>query len=279
MKKSIWVLLVSFVCLSLFGEQESFSEKRLRSILEQQEALFGELIENPNAYSENEISRRFEELLGRYNQYLLDNPLDVDAFILYGKYLRKIGQDKQAKIIFMRANKLNPNIAVVKQQLGNFLAEEGRYALALPYFLSAIQLEPSVAVYHYQLGELLATYKESFIHDNFYKADVIDFEMLKAFKEAVELAPEVRDLKIRLAQVYSELSEPNLEGALVQWDELLASSKTAIDREVMLMHKAKVLFQLGRNAEAKDCLDEVYSPALEKNRRELLIEIEKKWTQ
>ena len=56
---------------------------------------------------------------------LLDNPDDINALLLFGKFLRKTGLHENAISIFLKADQINPNIAVIKQELGNFLVEKG----------------------------------------------------------------------------------------------------------------------------------------------------------
>ncbi|OIO60668.1 MAG: hypothetical protein COZ46_01425 [Verrucomicrobia bacterium CG_4_10_14_3_um_filter_43_23] len=254
----------------------TLSEQRLAKILAQQNALIEELTVDPKKYSTNERDRRLEEILELYNTYLLDNPDDVNAYILYGKYLRQIGQEVHANVMFLQANKRNPNIAVVKQQIGNYLAEQGDYALAMPYFLSAIELDPNEMIYHYQLGELLANYKEEYIRDHLISPEAFDSQMLQAFTQAVQLEPDNRDLKIRLAEAYYDLNTPKWEEALSHWESLENTSQSPLDLQIMHLHAARVLMQMNHLKEAESRLNQVYSPALEKNRRELLKEISEK---
>lgn len=275
--KSVFLLFIFIVLTSRViatdPAPQTLSEQRLSKIVAQQNALIEELTAYPNKYSENERNRRLEEILELYNTYLLDNPDDVDAYILYGKYLRLIGQEVHANVMFLQANKRNSNIAVVKQQIGNYLAEQGDYALALPYFLNAIELEPTVMIYHYQLGELLASFKDEYIRDKMLSPGTFDSQMLEAFSQAVVLEPENRDLKIRLAEAYFDLNNPKWEEALAHWELLEKTPPSPLDLEIMRMQAARVLIKMGHFSEARKRLNEIYSPALEKSRRQLLNEI------
>ncbi|MEM8549194.1 MAG: hypothetical protein AAGF10_00235 [Verrucomicrobiota bacterium] len=148
-------------------EQEVFSQtladSRLTEIYLQEQALFEELEKDALQLDEAEYQRRLRSIATLYEGFLLDNEDYAYGYLMYGKFLRRAGQPRAANNAFMKANMIDPNIAVAKQQIGNFLAEEGEYGLALPYYLAAIELEPDVALYRYQLGELLHRYRRFFI--------------------------------------------------------------------------------------------------------------------
>ena len=111
----------------------------------------------------DDLERHLNELIFSYRTYLAENPDDLSALILYGKLLRRIGKNDEAFKAFLRADELDPQIAVVKQQIGNHLAETGKGKAALTFTLNAITLEPEVPAYHYALGEILYTFREPFI--------------------------------------------------------------------------------------------------------------------
>ena len=51
-----------------------------------------------------------------------------------GKFLRRVGQEQHAVGYFFEADSINPKLAVVKQQLANYLIEEGRPIDAFPFY-------------------------------------------------------------------------------------------------------------------------------------------------
>ena len=128
------------------------ASKRLLNIAEKETQIYQKIAENPEFYSEGDLDRRINELVQSYRTYLLDQPDDVSAYILYGKLLRRVQENEQAFLAFLKADELDPEIAVVKQQIGNHLAEEGKGKAALTFYLQAVELEPETAVYHFALG-------------------------------------------------------------------------------------------------------------------------------
>ena len=191
-------------------------------------------------------------------------------YIHYGKMLRKIGQDEYSLRIFLKADHLEGRFAVIKQQIGNYLAENGRFGEALGYFLQAIELEPEVALYHYQLGELLALFRESFIADEILFPDVVDEKIHTAFSQAVELEPENRGYRMRRAESCYDIEKPDWETALARWDELQEDAGSEFEREAIQLHRARAMVELKRYSEAKAALEEVGDARLASSRQWVL---------
>jgi tetratricopeptide (TPR) repeat protein len=204
---------------------------------------------------------------------LLDQPDDVSAYILYGKLLRRVQEREQAFIAFLKADELDPKIAVVKQQIGNHLAEEGKGKAALTFYLSAIDLEPETAIYHFALGQLIFDFREEFFSQNIFTQDALEREMLKAFRQAATLAPENFDYQMRLGEAYYDLVSPDWKSALLHWNKLRKQASTSLQIEILNLHRARVLGKLGRNEEAQSLLDQVLNPALQKSKGQVLDEI------
>jgi len=255
-------------------KKTTLAQERLEKIVSEQEKLLHDLENNPDNYSPNEKDRLLEGILRQYARYVEDNPKDVYAYILYGKFLRTVGEFDLANQMFMKADTLDSNIAVVKQQIGNYFAERGDHGLALSYFLSAIDCEPSQALYHFQLGDLLSNYKNAFIRSGF-EQETLNQQMLNAFKEAARLSPNEWIYQMRLAETYYDMQSPDWEQALDSWRVLEAKAPTQKDREVIYLHEGRVLTQLGRLGDARRHLGKVYLPELEATRRELLEDIRK----
>ena len=138
----------------------SFAQSRLSTIVAKERTLFL-AANNKRAMNEKELTRKIQDLVADFESYLADNPKDLTALILYGKFLRRVDQPGPATGVFLKADKLDPDIAVIKQQIANYLTEEGRIAEALPYLLRAVELSPDKAIYHDQLGSFLFLFNKS----------------------------------------------------------------------------------------------------------------------
>ena len=131
-----WLLGILGVLCTLEGQVDrhpvtdtktTLAEEQLLSIVKKHEALLGQYEENPAKFEKLELSTRVESVINAYKAFNNDNPDDVFGYVLHGKFLREIGRYEEAYKLFLRANKLDPNIAIVKQQIGNYLAEDARY--------------------------------------------------------------------------------------------------------------------------------------------------------
>lgn len=249
---------------------ETLADRRLRRVYDNQQELYAQLNREGDALDGPEYDRLVQEVLTEYQSYLADYPESAHGFILYGKMLRDAGERESANFAFLRANQLDGNIAVVKQQIGNYLAEEGDAAHALAYYLAAAELAPTEAVYAYQIGELLHTYHDELVDEGAVDAALIDRQMLDAFAQASRLAPGDRRLRQRHAEAYFDVSAPDWPAALTLWQALAASAQDPLQRQWALLQQARVLIALGRGDEARDALAQVTRPGLQDAKEALL---------
>tara|TARA_B100001248_G_scaffold261923_1_gene254990 strand:- start:13998 stop:14834 length:837 start_codon:yes stop_codon:yes gene_type:complete len=270
MKNTIYAIIL-LVALSsgLRAEGVSLADQRLVDIVERQNAIF-EAIKTETGTPTPDQERLLHELVQSYESFLSDNPNSAYGAILFGKLLRQLDNPEEAAHLFLQANKLDPNIAVVKQQLGNYLAEKGDYILALPYFLSAIELEPNVGLYHYQLGELLSQYKSCFVQDGAFQAGEIDEKIMHAFAEAVRLSPQERSFAFRHAEAYYDLDTSNWPEALKTWDSLYKNAMSTAEKDIINFQRARIFIELDDKPSARQALSQVSSPILEQSCQELL---------
>lgn len=266
------------LCLSMAGlpgltGAAGLASNRLLAIAEKEAKIYQKIAEDPEFYSESDLDRRINELVQSYRTYLADQPDDVSAYILYGKLLRRVQEYEQAFLAFLKADELDPEIAVVKQQIGNHLAEEGKGKAALTFYLRAVDLEPQTAVYHFALGQLIYDFRSEFIEDRIFTRDALERELLKAFRTAASLDPDNFDYQMRLGEAYYDLSSPDWRSALIHWNTLRKQASSHLQTEILDLHRARVLGRLGRLEEARALLATVLNPALQNSRQQVLDEI------
>jgi len=274
-KQSIALLLAT----SLLAQARSdLDTQRLYRISQQEQTINRQLETNPDFYSNEDLERELGELVRAYSHYLSENPDDVEALILYGKLLRKLGENERAFEVFLKADELDPKIAVVKQQIGNHLVETDNGKAALTFYLSAVALDPEVPEYAFALGEMLHIFRDEFLEDQILTHDALDREMLKAFQTAARLAPDNFDMQMRLGEAYYDLENPDWPAALIHWEKLRKATPdyNELRCQILDMHQASVLIQLGRSKEARKLADAITHPGLQTTRQQILEEIAKK---
>lgn len=252
----------------------TLADRELLDILVKQEDVFRDLAEHPEGYSKADQFRRIQDLVIDYNTFLIDNPDHLYALILYGKLLRTIGKDEAAYRVFLRADAVDPEIAVVHQQMGHYLSEKGKFAEALERFKKATELSPETALYHYQFARFLHGYRDVLIEKGLRDRAALEDQMLQAFKQAAYLEPENRDFQFRYAETFYDLEEPDWSRALQLWEALRNTSQNEREAAAITLHCAKARLAMGRYAEARRLAESVEDPALESSRRALLSEVE-----
>jgi len=265
-------VLLSILAVALpSAAQSDFASDRLLDIAAKEERIYKRLAEDPEFYSADDLERRVRELITAYRSYLVDNPDDPDALTLYGKLLRRIGDKEQAFEAFLKADSLDPDRAVVKQQIGTHLAEEGKGKAALSFYLQAADLEPETAAYHFGLGQLLLQFRDEFVGDGIFTRDALDRETLRAFRTAAGLEPDNFDLQMRLGEAFYDLASPDWRAALLHWQNLRKRfADSQVRAEILDLHRARCLVKLGRTEEARRLAEAVEHPSLQHSKRLLL---------
>ena len=261
--------------LAAEATQSDLDTERLLDISKREQKIYQQLAADPEFYSADDLERHVNDLIASYSSYLMENPNDVSALILYGKLLRRVGKNDEAFKAFLKADEIDPKIAVVKQQIGNHLAETGKYKAALTFYLNAIQLDPDAPAYHYALGEILYTFRDQFLEEAIFTRDALDREMLKAFQTTVRLQPENFDSQMRLGEAYYDLASPNWKAALLHWEKLsrAKSENDTLRLQIIDLHKTRVLGKLGRTTEAKALAETIVQPALQQSKQQVLAEL------
>jgi len=261
---------------SLPLEAESLSERGLRQLVERQRMLFEQAAERERAgrFDEDDFTRQMQELCRAYDSLLSDNPKFAAAYAAYGYLLGKIGMEDESMGMLLRANQYDPEIPLVKNQIGNYLAEHGKPLEAVNYYLAAIRLAPEEPLYHYQLGTLLHNSRADFIRSGDWEAAAVDRASHEGFRQAAQLAPDRFEFVYRYAESFYDLPEPDWDGALKVWGRLEAAAGSEIERQAIRLHAAKVCLESGRRDHALALLGAIDEPALTAQREKLIAQAE-----
>lgn len=251
---------------TLHASGESLSDLELSKIIEQQ----NRLLRHGKDWSEDELTRQAQQIVTSYESYLLENPNDVNALLLFGKFLRKTGLHESAVSLFLQADQINPNIAVVKQEIGNFLVEDGKVVEAFPFFLMTTRLAPHEPIYHYNLGNFIFLFEDKL--SRIEESTNLGMLMHESFKEAVKLDPKNFDYHLRFAQSFFDFEHVMQQEALIAWDTLSSEFgvRSRKEEEYINFNKARILLEIGKKQEAMIMLRSIKSESLQKERNQLL---------
>lgn len=255
-------------------ETRTLAFRNLQRLVQEEERILERARRGDGEYDLERVQRGFQDLVPKYEAFLGENPDYAPGYVAYGLMLDRAGEAELASRMFLRANQLDPNIPVVKNQLGNYLAERDKPEQALPYYLAAIDLEPEEPLYHYQLGSLLAEFRQAFLDLEMYEPAALDAALQKAFRQAAELSPAEIAFAYRYAESYYDVGDPDWEAALVAWENLAERLHPGVERQTILLQRANVHLLKGESDRAEALLREVSAPALQGNKARLLQRLE-----
>jgi tetratricopeptide (TPR) repeat protein len=249
------------------------AERSLKKIVERQKEVFAVAVSQGDKLDEGSFRQQIQSITHDYELLLRNNPSFAAGYAAYGYLLTKVDMRKEATAMLLKANQLDPDIALVKNQLGNILAEDGKPMQAAPYFIAAIKLEPNEPLYHYQLGTLLVEAREHFLKSGEWKRESLDAASHHAFQRAAELAPDRFEFAYRAAESFYDLEKPDWNAALKAWSGLEERAPTPIERQTMRLHAANICLKLGKRDHARALIETVDEPKLQGQKEKLVAQL------
>jgi len=258
-----------------FASAETLAERSLREIAERQRDIFARAEKEGEHLDQAWLRGELESVIKSYDVLIQKNPDYALAYGGYGMLLGKVGMTKEAVIMLLKANKLDPTMPEVKNQIAVHLAEDGKPVDALPWVTAAIDLDPKKPLYHFHLGELLVAGRGEFIRTGQFDEAKLDRAILDAFQSAAELSPGDFPLAYRHAKAYYDLETPRWTEALAAWEKVEPLATTEAQRQLVRMQRVHVLIKLARPAEARTLVTTVTSLELAAEKQTLLDELAK----
>ena len=196
------------------------------------------------------------------------------AYISFGMFLHRIGERIASNAMLIKADELDPFHAIVKNQLGNYQAEESKYAEALAFYQMAIDLAPTEPLYHYQVGNLLFSFKRFFLDDKLFLPDGFDLQMQESFRTAATLNPTHLPYRLRYAQSFFDVARPNWDAAIEEWQQLVDFPGDPVQRQMMELYMARARFEAGHHSAARKIIKGINRPELQESKEKLLAMID-----
>lgn len=274
--RAVLVLLIAWCGVLTPGraaESETMAERSLKRIAERQRDLFADASKQGDKLDDEAFRAQVQSLAHDYELLLRNNEKFAAGYAAYGYLLSKVDMRKESVAMLLKANQLDPDIPLVKNQLGNYMAEDGKPLQAAPYFIAAIKLEPNEPLYHYQLGSILAEARDEFLKSGEWPRATLDQAMLNAFKRAAELAPDRFEFGYRYAEAFYDLEKPDWDTALKAWSALEDKAPTAIERQTMRLHAANILIKVGKREHAEALISTVDEPGLQGQKQKLVTQL------
>lgn len=93
---------------------ESMSEKTLREIVARQRNVFSRAEKEGEQLDQAWLRGELQSVINSYDILIQKSPDFAPAYVTYGMLLGRVGMAREAVGILLKANKLEPNIPVVK---------------------------------------------------------------------------------------------------------------------------------------------------------------------
>jgi tetratricopeptide (TPR) repeat protein len=245
----------------------------LRELVQEQKTLFAAAEKNDPNFDQENFRSQIQQICNRYDELIRDYPSMAAAYVAYGMLLNKVDMRKESAAMLLQANRLDKNIPLVKNQLGNYLAEEGRPLEAATYFISATELDPKEPLYHYQLGTLLTEARDDFLQSGNWTRVVLDKSMHDAFRRAMELAPDNIGYAYRYGESFYDLEKPEWDEALEFWRGLELKVSPGIEKQTIRLHEANVLIKQQKFSDAEKLIQTVNEKVLEGQKQKLVAQL------
>lgn len=275
------ILLFSMVALvgSSWAQPTSITraDQQLLDLVALQRELLAKAAEATVQEDVEQLRPRLQELVFDWERYLRDYPDKPEGYVAYSMLLGNplLDERKRAKALLLRANQLDADQPLVKNQLGKYLAEEGLPLQALPYFLAAVELVPEEALYHYQVGQLLGGARQDFLISGEWTVEAIDRAMQHAFSEAIRLDPESLPYAYRYAESFYDLETPPWDEAMAAWQALEERVESPTEKQMMRLHQANVLLFEGKLDDAEVMLQEDFQGVLASQQDRLMARLDR----
>jgi tetratricopeptide (TPR) repeat protein len=252
---------------------DTLAEKNLREIVTRQKEIFAKAAADKEHLDEAWLRGELQGVVSSYDILIQKSPDFAAGYAAYGLLLAQVGMTKEAAAMLVKANQLDGEIPVVKNEMARLLAEDGKVAEALPWLTAAVDLEPQEPLYHYHLGKLLAEGRDDLIATGQFTRTSLDKAMLEAFQRAAVLAPDNFGYAYRAAEAYYDLAEPKWDDALAAWSALEVRAKPGLEQQTIRLHAANVLIKQGKFDHARALIATVTEAPLAKQKQTLLDEL------
>lgn len=270
---SILTCLFTLALIPHMRADDATAEAKLKDLVARQKVVFADAEKAGDKVDEENLQLQLQQICNEYDVLIRNNPRFAPAYVAYALLLGKVDNRKESISLLLKANALDKNLPVVKNQLGNYLAEEGQPVEAMNYYLSAIQLEPKEPLYHFQLGTLLTEARDDFLKTGQWTRAQLDKTMQNAFLQAMQCAPNDWRYAYRYGLSFYDLETAEWEAALQFWQDFEKKLKPGVEQQTCRLHQAKVLIAEHHFDEARSMLATVSEPALAKEKEKLVAEL------
>ena len=105
---------------------ETLAEKNLKEIVSRQKNIFARAEAEKDHPDEAWLRGEIQNVINSYDVLIQKSPDFAAAHVAYGLLLGRVGMNREAAAMLLKANKLDPAIPLVKNEMARLLAEDGK---------------------------------------------------------------------------------------------------------------------------------------------------------
>ena len=215
-------------------------------------------IGDPRTTLKNRLKQRFEPVGKAYKDFLQRHPDHTRARLAFGSFLNDTGDEDGALEQWGKARDLDPRNPAAWNNLGTLYGRHrSPVSKAFECFEKAIELKPDEPVYYQNLADHVYLFRMDATHYyHITESEVFD-KVLRLYRQAIKLNLNNFVLATEYAQSFYGIQPPRLKEGLRAWEQALKLARTALEREGVLIHFARIKIALGRLDEARLHLDAI----------------------
>lgn len=230
----------------------------------------------PKASLQLRADQRFQEIETLYKNYLEIHPNYAPGHMAYGSFLYDIHEENKAVDEWEKARELDPLNPASWNNLANHFGHRGPVTNAFVYYAKAMELNPLEVIYVHNLATTLYLFRKD--AQEFFKIteqEVFD-RSLTLYRKAIQITPYDFVLQSDYAQSYYAIRPMRVKEALGAWNQALSLAPSALEREGVYLHLARIELNSGQFIEARSHLNLCTNTELKELKQRLIRNLERK---
>ena len=211
----------------------------------------------PKTELSRRIRERFEPVRKAYEDFIKRHPAHAAGRVAYASFLGDLGEEEAAEEQLDKALTLDPKNPAVYNNLANIYGHKGPVKKAFEYFEKAIALKPEEPVYYHNFGTTVYVFRKDAAEYFALNQEQVVEKALSLYSNSLRLDPDNFPLASDVAETYYTIQPLRTDEALKAWTNALHVAHSAVEREGVQIHLARIKMVSGRLAEAKAHLNVV----------------------
>ena len=224
--------------------------------------------------SHEAINARIDQLQLDHQAYIGKYPHFGRGYVVYGDFLRQLGEEERVLAAWTRATEVDPTYAPAWSRLAEWHVHVKDLPEALRHYEQAYELDPNS-------GEVCHSYSVTLMQNAVFAArhfecsdrDIL-LRIIDLLNVACEAYPNDFDLASQRASLIGNAHPDNTDIRLASWEQTLPLARTEATRESVILNMAIIVIEGNRPDEAMKYISQSTSPSFKLQRKHLIQQVE-----